>query len=368
VARQSFSLREDVRVYLLGDDEVRLRKGIWNHVEAIINLRGQSTQVRTFFRDVVDRLNREQEVHLDELVAHAGLSAEDGATFAAIFADVTRQGFIYSGEEARVRRAVSGMLGGSRSGLEEYVSGAAPVLLASDNPLARELAVSTAKQMGLPLQVLDFDVLEALARADLTTRTDAVEYEKTMEKFQKYFAEFSCVAGVFLSPNVSLLRNMNRILVKQEKAFVLGLIDGPFASVFASVAKQSGCFECYEQRLLARIEDMAVYHRFVEATSGQLRHHETAAPFAPITNLLTSGVLMEATLLASMGLSRLAGRVLSVYMPLMEIQVQDLLRVPYCPACGHVSQNQMSEMYLNAQTIMDRMLQRIEIAAPGASR
>jgi thiazole/oxazole-forming peptide maturase SagC family component len=357
-------------VYLLGDDEVRLRKGVWNHVEAIVNLRGQSPQVRSFFRDVVDRLNREQEVHVDELVAAAGLSAEDGAKFAALFADVARQGFIHTGEEARIRRAVSGILGGSRTGLEEFVTSAAPVLLAADNQSARELAVSTAKQMGLPLQVLDFDVLEALASVDLTTRTDAVDYEKTMEKFQKYFADFSCVAGVFLSPNVSLLRNMNRILVKQEKAFVVGLIDGPFVNIFATVAQQSGCFECFEQRLLARIEDTAIYHKFVAATAGKLRHHETAAPFAPVTNLLTSGVLMEAALFAGMGLSRLAGRVLSVYMPLLEIQVQDLLRVPYCPACGHVSQNQMSEMYLNAQAVMDRMLQRLEVAGtgPGANR
>jgi len=361
VNTRSYSLREDVRIYFHNDDEIRLRKGVWNYVEAMVNLRDQPPKVRTFFRHVVDRLSKEQEVDVERLASEANLLPDEASAFQKMFDDVARQGFFYASDEARIRRTLTGILGGNRTGLEQYVTRAAPVLLLSDNPLARETASSTAKHMGLPLQLLDPEIMDGLASVDLTTRMDGVEHEKAMQKYERYFADFSCVAGVLLTPNVSLLRNVNRILVKQEKAFVLGLIDGPFASVFATIAQQSGCFECYEGRLLARLEDTQVYYRFVEATSSQVRYNEAGVAFAPVSTILASAVLMEAALMSALGLSRLAGRVMSIYMPLLEIQMQDLLRIPYCPACGHIARNQMSEMYLNSQAVMNRMIERIEL-------
>ena len=45
------------------------------------------------------------------------------------------------------------------------------------------------------------------------------------------------------------------------------------------------------------------------------------------------------------GKAKLAGRVLNTYVPLMEIQVQPLLRVRFFPACGFVAEACIEEMY-----------------------
>jgi hypothetical protein len=58
---------------------------------------------------------------------------------------------------------------------------------------------------------------------------------------------------------------------------------------------------------------------------------------------------------------RLTGRVVNVYLPLLEVQVQDLLRVPYCPACGYVARGQMNEMYTSTKRLVSDMLGRIAI-------
>lgn len=359
----AYTLREDVRVYFHNDDEIRFRKGVWNYIEAIVNLRGQPDKVRTFFQSVVVELVKEPQVpvDIDVLAERASLSAEEMKGFGELFDSVKRQGYLYAGDEGVVRRALTGILGGSFSVLAEFAGRCAPIVYLSDDPGSRELARTTAKQMGLPLQILDADVLEQLAAVDLTSKTDAIEHIKTLGKFQPFFADFACVAGTFLTPNISLLRNLNRILVKQEKPFVFGLVDGPFISVASCVALQSGCFECYEHRLLARLEDTLVYHKFVSSTREQVRHQAKPSPLAPITNILTSAVLMEGLLYSSLSLLKLTGRVINVYMPMFEIQVQDLLRVPYCPACGHIAQAQMNEMHISSRAIMDRMLERVEL-------
>jgi thiazole/oxazole-forming peptide maturase SagC family component len=363
VGKTSYFLREDVRAYRHQEDEIRLRRGVWNYVEAIVSLRDQPAKVRSFFQNVLDRLLAGQEVAVAELVANADMTTEESRSFQTMFDEIARQGFLYSSDEAILAKTIASLLGGKTTWMEKISTVSAPVLFVTDTQSARDMALATAEKIGLPLRALDASVIDALSKADLTTRTDAVEYETTFEKFRPHFLEYSCIAGVFLSPNISFLRNLNRLLVTLEKPLVLGLVDGPFASVSATVAQQSGCFECYEHRLLARLEDMSVYYRFVKETAAQPGRDQPGNAFSPISNILTSGVLAEAALFASVGLSRLAGRVVSVYLPLLEIQVQDLLRVPYCPACGHVSQNQMSEMYIASQAVMNRMIERIDLQA-----
>jgi hypothetical protein len=64
---------------------------------------------------------------------------------------------------------------------------------------------------------------------------------------------------------------------------------------------------------------------------------------------------------SSLGMTRLSGRMISVYQPLLEIQVQDLLRVPHCPACGFISKAQVDEMYTSSKRILTDMMGKIEV-------
>jgi thiazole/oxazole-forming peptide maturase SagC family component len=160
-----------------------------------------------------------------------------------------------------------------------------------------------------------------------------------------------------------MLRNLNRVLIKAEKPLILGLVDGPFASVLSVVPHQSGCFECYEQRLLARLEDTFAYHQYVRhtANSDGAAGAKSAAAYAPGLHMLAGAVISEAFLYATLSVLRLAGRALSVYLPLLEVQVQDLLRVPYCPGCGFIATAQMKEMYTSSRRLVSEMVARVNV-------
>ncbi|HYY95080.1 MAG TPA: hypothetical protein VE713_11225 [Pyrinomonadaceae bacterium] len=356
-----YALREGVRVFRSGE-EVRFRKGVWSYSEAAVRLAGQGERAAAFFGAVYEALVRGGEADTDEIARAVGARDEESAAYRDVLDELRRQSFLRDAREQDAARVVSALLGGGFGGVEEYASRAArPVLFYADSAYARDAAKGLARAVGLPLDVMDDRAASELAQADLTTRTDAVGHAEAMARLGRIFHDYSCVLGCVATPNLTLLRNMNRLLVEAEKPLILGLVDGPFMSLLATLATQSGCFECYEQRMLARLEDMTVYQQFVEATAAGGGADAASEPFAPPLHLLMAAVISEGYLYSSLSMLRLAGRILNVYLPLLEIQTQDLLRVPYCPACGFISKAQMDEMYTSSKRLVGEMLARVEL-------
>jgi thiazole/oxazole-forming peptide maturase SagC family component len=354
-----YSLNEGVRVFRSGG-EIRFRKGVWNFNEAIVRLTGQEERVVRFFDAVYDELVRGRDADVEAIGRELGAEAEELASYCDLLENLKRQQFLHDAEQRDVTRVVSALLGGNLSGFEQHVGSPRPVLFFTDSGYAREAAKTLSREAGLPLDLMDDEVARALVDVDLTSRTDAVQHAEAVARLEKALSGYVCVVGCVASPNLSLLRNLNRLLIRTEKPLVLGLIDGPFVSVLSTLATQTGCFECFEQRMLARLEDSVIYHRFVEATrsGGQA----AAGPWlAPPLHLLTAAVISEAYLFSALGMLRLAGRIVNVYLPLLEIQVQDLLRVPYCPACGFISKAQMNELYTSSKQLVSEMLAKVEL-------
>lgn len=356
-AARIYSLRDGVRIFRSGE-EIRFRKGVWSYNEATVRLGGQPEPVVAFFGALFEALAGAGEADAEALGRAAGASPAEVESCCEVLESLRRQQFLHAAGEPDVTRVVSALLGGNLSGFEEYVGSVRPVLFFADAEPAAGAARTMAAETGLPLDRLDGEVLRELAAADLTSRTDAVAHHEAMARFERQFASYACVIGCVASPELTLLRNLNRVLIQAGKPLILGLIDGPFLSILSTLATRTGCFECYEQRMLARLEDTLVYHRFVESAAGG---GKGGGAFSPALHLLTAAALSEGFLYSALGVQRLAGRVINVYLPLLEVQVEDLLRVPYCPACGFVSKARMNEMYTSSKRLVADMLERVEV-------
>ena len=153
-----------------------------------------------------------------------------------------------------------------------------------------------------------------------------------------------------------MLRNLNRVLEGQDIPWVCAFVDGPFVSVVGVKSPHTGCFECFEQRSLARLEDHVTYHEFARAPLGRAAR---AAADAPMMHLLTTMAMTEGYLHAAVGASRISGRALSVHLPTFEIQAQDLLRMPNCPGCGRVSRQRLREINFNSRAAVDRIVSAV---------
>jgi thiazole/oxazole-forming peptide maturase SagC family component len=202
--------------------------------------------------------------------------------------------------------------------------------------------------------------MENLSQCDLTTRYDGLDTEYNLDQLAKKYDRFKAIVVAVSSPCVSLLRTLNRIAVQNSQMMSFAILDGPFLTAFSVKPTETACFECFENRVLARIESLSAYRSLVGSVrlnSESSSRHE----LVPLLNTFASLPIFEAFLYIQSGKAKLAGRVINVFIPSIEIQVQDLLRIPSCPACGFVAKAHLEEMYTATKQLVDGLVDRVEI-------
>ncbi len=359
-AVRGYRLVDGVRVFRGGAGEIRFRRGVWNFTEAVLNFAGQPEAVADFFAVVADALVTDGAVDPDAVARASATEPRALEAYLDVLENLVQRQFLRRAEDDAGAGLVSALFGGSASSYAEASGQARPVAFFADTDYAATAARTIGVEAGLPMDILGQELFDDLAAADLTTRTEAVEHSRDLHRLRRRLDGYFAVVGCIAQPNLTVLRNLNRVLVAAEKPLILGLVDGPFVTILSTFARESGCFECYEQRMMARLEDTVAYRDFVRRTAHASGPPDAGA-LAPSMHLLTAAVMAEGILYSRLGMLRLAGRALSVYLPLLEIQAQDILRVPYCPACGYIATAQMDEMYRSSNRLVSEMLSGITL-------
>ncbi|MFG1610493.1 TOMM precursor leader peptide-binding protein [Actinoplanes sp. NPDC049265] len=352
-------LGDGVQVYYNGTDELRLRKGVWNFEEGVLSFDGLSEDHKESLVALFALL-QDGGVDPGRLPNEQNLTALEREQVAETLDALRANDFVSDGEDVDGRRLLNQLLSGADDYLTDRSAGAGPILFFADSQSIKDYAVTMATEIDLPMTVLtqaDFKRIEAL---DLTTKFDAYGTRQQLESARHMIEPFGSIVGCLERPHIVFLRNLNRVLVQTSQTLSLSLLDGPFTTVFTIKPPETGCFECFEQRLLARMEEKAVYQEYVQQTRG-LARSQTKVHASPLMHSLAAQALFEGLLVHRIGKAKLAGRVLNTYVPLLEIQVQPLLRVPFCPACGFVAQARMEEMYSSSKKIIDRVVDRIAL-------
>jgi thiazole/oxazole-forming peptide maturase SagC family component len=357
-APKTITLADGVQVYYNGVDELRLRKGIWNFEEAILTLDLLSTEHKNSVVTMFNLLQSGEPVDGEHFPDEENLTQVEAEQISQTLEALKAKDYLSDGDDGDRRRFLSQLLGGTAEYATRLATSDKPVLFFADTQSVRDYAVMLAKEIDLPLVVMTPDDFKLIRDMDLTTKFDAYNTKKQLAALEQLLTAYSCVVGCVERPHIMFLRNLNRALIQTSQVLCLGLLDGPFTTVFTIKPPETGCFECFEQRLLARIEEMPTYERFAAHTRN-LPSLEKKVHASPLMHSLAAQAIFEALMVFRIGKAKLAGRVLNTYVPLMEIQVQPLLRVPFCPACGFVAEAQFEEMYTSSKKIIDRVLDRI---------
>jgi|SRR5215471_4319014 len=359
-AQKILVLREDVQIYYNGADELRLRQGVWNFEEAILNFEGLSENHKQALVEMFNSLQEGKGVDSEHLPNEQTLTQLEREQVAQTLAALRAKDYVSEEADAGARHFLSQLLHGATEYVTDSASSERPVLFFADTQSIKDYAVMLAKQIDMPLTVMTQDEFKAIAAMDLTTKFEAYETRKELELLRGILEPFSCIVGCIERPHIIFLRNINRVLIQTSQALSLSLLDGPFTTVFTIKPPETGCFECFEQRLLARMVEMPPYQQFVAQTRN-LPRFDNKIRATPLMHSLAAQALFEGLMVSKTGKAKLAGRVLNTYVQLMEIQVQRLLRVPFCPACGFIAEARMEEMYTSSKKIIDRVLDRITL-------
>jgi thiazole/oxazole-forming peptide maturase SagC family component len=358
--QESLLLCDDVQIYYNGDDELRLRKGVWNFEEAILTFEGLGPRHKECLVTVFGLLQDGSSVNTAHLPNEHSLTQLEREEVAQTLDALRGRDYVAAADGADGTQFLNQLLGGTSDYAANTVADDRPVLFFADTQSVNDYAVMLAGEIGMPLRVMTREEFKAVAAMDLTTKFEAYGTRKDLESLRAMVEPFSCIVGCIERPHIMFLRNLNRALVQTSQALSLSLLDGPFTTVFTIKPPETGCFECFEQRLLARMEEMPQYRQFVAQTRN-LSRFDTKIRASPLMHSLAAQALFEGLMVSGIGKAKLAGRVLNTYVPLMEIQVQPLLRVPFCPACGFVAEARMDEMYTSSKKIIDRVVDRIAL-------
>jgi thiazole/oxazole-forming peptide maturase SagC family component len=359
-SQNTLILSDGVQVYYNGADELRVRKGIWNFEEAMLTLDGLSKDHKESLVRLFTLLQDGREVDTERLPNEENLTQLERQQVVQTLDALRSNHYVSDGKDANGRRLLNQLLVGADDYAPNGGSSDRPVLFFADTQSIKDYAVMLAREIHLPLTVMTYEQFRLIESADLTTNFDAYQTREQLKSVRQIVEHCGCIVGCLERPRIIFLRNLNRALVQTSQVLSLSLLDGPFTTVFTIKPPETGCFECFEQRLLARMEEMPSYHQFVAQTTGVPRL-ETKIHASPLMHSLAAQALFEGLTVQKIGKAKLAGRVLNTYVPLMEIQVQPLLRVPFCPACGFVAEARMEEMYSSSRKIVDRVVDRIAV-------
>jgi thiazole/oxazole-forming peptide maturase SagC family component len=359
---KQYSLGENTAIFFNGREEIVFRKGVWNYEEADLDISTFDEAAQEGILTMFQALSDGSVVKAGDLSQY-GIDAGQHEQILSLLDELSQQAYLIDGSESQIQQLITNLIGGTAStGFAGDIADRAHTILICDSlPVIRQLT-GVSQDISMDMEVMREEDIRRLAQANLTDRLDAIETEAAYVALSPLFAQCSSVLICLERPHIRLLRNINRILLKMGIPFVVCLLDGPFLSVMTIKGYETGCFECYETRIMARLESMTAYRRYVEKTSGQLRRSDKTS-MAPILGMLSQMGLFEAFLINTIHKAKLAGRVFNIYLPLLEVQVQDLLRVPFCSACGQIAKARYEEMYTSSEKIVEELVDHVELSA-----
>lgn len=360
MAKKNIKLYDNVSVFFSSDNEIRFRKGIWNFEEASLTLDDLNDNMKEVITFIANELFDDKLISFDDIVKKFSLDENDSNLLNDIISSLVGNRFLeYDDKKNNMQNTLYELIGEyfydipDESKIEKN-----KIMFITDNDRLKDYASLVSKDIYINLDMMSADDIKKIEKSNLTDTTDAIENIEIKKELLKLFDNISCVVISVEKPRLNLLRNINRLLLDKSVPIVISILDGPFLNITTIKGKETACYECFENRVIARNESLSVYNKFVKQTMNfKIKNKRTY--ITPILQSFTSIALYEAFLFAAIGKCKLSGRVINVYIPSIEIQVQDLLRVPFCPACGHISKAKYNEMYTSSKEVIEKFSSKV---------
>ncbi len=351
--------RDNVRVFDNGESEIRLRMGMFNYEEAELDLSVLSENLISFMRKVVEFLQSE-EGYNEEMINEYLLEPYEKEMVEGLLNELRATNYITTCQNKSIDEEITLALLGylKHEDLDSEEDAAKKkILFFSDDEYSTETAKSLAGEMNFTLDIMKTETIQEIKNADLTTNMDGLSSVQQMSHFEEMFKQYDAIIGCMKNLSIILMRNLNRISVELEIPVVLAFIDGPVICILATNPYTTGCLECFELRALSRLEDHVQYHNFVKIEKNISKYSSRGNKgIVPLLNVLVNLAVSEAYLIRKTGSSKFTGRLLTIYLPTFEIQAQDILRVPFCPACGAVAKVRLEEKNISSRALVDEMI------------
>lgn len=357
---KNYCINDSLRIFDNGENEIRFKLGLWNYNEAVLNLSKEDDEFKEALRKVINKLRLGEKINKDFL-EDLKISKDNKTNLINMLDGLVSAGMITTEKERALSNEITTALLGDyryllKDGLENKKN--RKLLFVTDNSFSKKMAKILIDEMELNIDIIDEDLYSKIREKDLTSNINALEILTDIENLKSEIKEYEGIVICFKRPELMTIRNINKLATEKEIPVICSFIDGPFITALSTNYPKTGCLECFGERTLSRLEDHVSYHNF-ENFKFSKETKDINKGIIPILNIITNLVMAEAFLLSNYGTCKFENRVLNIYVPTLEIQVQDLLRVPYCPTCGNVARAKFQELNVSSRTVVDNILDNL---------
>jgi bacteriocin biosynthesis cyclodehydratase domain-containing protein len=187
---------------------------------------------------------------------------------------------------------------------------------------------------------------------------DGLAFQERLLSFHHWEERLLVYISDFADPLIA--QAINRVCLGLGIPWLHAVMDGPFLLIGPTfVPRRTACYECLELRIGINLRENASYQRYKDALIKAQVLGGTSFIHPSLAGILASHTALEVMNHVLTGYSFTAGKVMSIYLPTMELTFNEILRVPNCPACGSSSERDATELYFAMETLAT---QRIDTA------
>jgi len=246
------------------------------------------------------------------------------------------------------------LFGGS-SLLEKNREPRKPILLLGDQELTQDiqglLTASLGEEQSSLAESPD-SLFSLLKEPDDSWLYDGLKLQEKIIEFQPWQNHFIVLALQSIDPLLSC--KLNRIAYALKIPWIHAAMDGPFLFVGPLFTGGLGpCYECFETRVMMNLKEQTSYQRYKQALLEKKNIAQSSFSINPmLRSLLASHVALETLNFILTSNAFTVRKVLSIYLPTMEMIFHDVLRVAGCQTCGAIPQRDGQEHCFDLQALL----------------
>lgn len=354
-----YILSSDTIIYKDSEKVWVFRRGIWNYYETIINLEDEQENVINCIQYCFSKLQEGEVIDIEDIESKFNLSDLDLSKVKKIFNELINENLVISEEHYKtVHQIIYNML--NIRNITKFKKENIRIILYSDNFFVRDLINLFLKDIkNISVEIMPDETYTKIANLNLIENVDGLEMLTKLDEIKQILMGYDAVGIIMSRPSILFLLNLNRILIQLKIPMSIGILDGPFIHIMSLHPPYTACFEDFELRLRARLTETQAYLKFIKLSDkyskNTIKEYDNRNI---ILNILASMVISETILLSALNTSKLLGKSLSIYIPTFEIQIQDILRSPTCPACGIINSIQ-EPVYINTSNFIQNLLEKL---------
>lgn len=333
-------IRKSFSVVVHNPDLVEVKAGVWNVSSHILEDEEKSGKLF----EIIQRL-------LDGQLSASQIAAEvktDRSTVEGVIDQLTSLGAIETKPSSAYDQYLEemGYLFQRALGSKESHR---PILLLGSSTLSDEIHRKLEENIpGELIQKLD---LAQLLDKESDWIESGIEFEKQLLKFEPYKNSFWVLVQNSVNPIIT--DRLNRIAFALNVPWLHLAMDGPFILVGPLFKGGEGpCYQCFETRIIMNLRERENYQKYKYALAKKQIYQGKSSRLPILESLAASFAVMEILNFSFTDCSHVWKKVLSIFVPTMEIAFNDLLQLSSCEVCGTVHQRNKKQLYFDIDTLL----------------